>query len=178
MNALNRPGTGLSPRLHELDSVGSAQRPQDESPLSPIIAALTPDIRERNRARPVQPLPMVAVADGRRASSITYAICRIDESGRFGDKDIIDAASWISGERLQIQIVHGVVAFAPSADGPLVVEKRRRIAVPAQARRVLELEPKDKALLAAAPDSRIVIVYPKHIVDAMLRRFHSSWDNT
>ncbi|MFE3175945.1 hypothetical protein ACFXPA_12270 [Amycolatopsis sp. NPDC059090] len=141
--------------------------------MSPIIDALTPDIRERGRSRTVEPLPMIALTSEASSSSIVYAICRIDESGRFHDKDIIETAAWTPGERLQVQFIRGVAAFAPAPYGPLAVARRRSIAVPAHTRRLLGLEPKDKALLAAAPESRIVLVYPKPTIDEMIRRFHN-----
>ncbi|WP_162834438.1 hypothetical protein [Amycolatopsis circi] len=117
---------------------------------------------------------MIALISEANSSSIAYAICRIDESGRFHDKDIIETASWLPGERLQVQFIRGVAAFTPTPYGPLSVPRRRSVAVPSHTRRLLGLEPRDKALLAAAPESRIVIVYPKSAIDEMVRRFHST----
>lgn len=116
---------------------------------------------------------MIALTSEASSSSIVYAICRIDESGRFHDKDIIETAAWFPGERLQVQFISGVAAFAPTPYGPLTVARRRSISVPAHLQRLLGLESKDRALLAAAPESRIVIVYPKSAIDEMVHRFHS-----
>lgn len=160
-----------------LDSLRSPQQADEESPLSPIIQALVPDIRERSRTPAVDPLPMAALKNGGGLSSIVYAICRIDDSGRFYDREIIDTADWHPGERLRIQLVHGVVAFIPSPHGPLTVTRRRRVAVPAHARQLLSLDTKAKALLAAAPVSRVVIVYPMSTLEEMITWFHQKHEN-
>ncbi|WP_156096559.1 hypothetical protein [Amycolatopsis jejuensis] len=174
---MSSPDTGHDVQPHDLDNLGPRPQAEENSPLAPIIAALTPDIREHGRGSSTGPLPMAVPRSDLCKSSIVYALCRLDDSGRFHDQSIINAVSWRSGERLRAELIHGVAVLIPSGQGPLIVTRRRSVALPSYARKHLDLAPKDKALLAAAPKSRAVIVYPLSAIDAMISHYHADQDS-
>ena len=104
-----------------------------------------------------------------------YDIGRVDDSGRVGNRDIVEALRWQPGDKLETLLIQGAIIIRVSPDGPFSVRQRPRIIIPAAARRRYAIKPGDHVLVAAAPEYGLVIVYPLSALDEMITRYHSAY---
>jgi len=104
-----------------------------------------------------------------------YDIGRVDDSGRVGNRDIVEALRWQPGDKLETILAQGAIIIRVSSDGPFSVRQRPRIIIPATARRRWAIKPGDHVLVAAAPEYGLVIVYPLSALDEMITHYHSAY---
>lgn len=155
----------------------SATRRQDVAPTGrrpaaeEVVKALAlPAVRPAANAP--QPLPLSRLPRLPRETSMLYQICRIDSSGRIGNRTVIDALHWQPGDRLDMAFTPNAVVIRPAAAGVLHVLRRRCVVIPASARRFLDVVPPDQVLLAATPEYQVLIVHSIHAMDDMLVAFY------
>jgi bifunctional DNA-binding transcriptional regulator/antitoxin component of YhaV-PrlF toxin-antitoxin module len=101
-----------------------------------------------------------------------YDIGQVDTSGRVGSREIVAALGWRPRDRLELILTAGAIVLRACPDGLFSVPQRPRIIIPAAARHRHAIRPRDHVLLAAAPDYRIVIIYPLSALDDMIARYH------
>jgi AbrB family looped-hinge helix DNA binding protein len=121
---------------------------------------------------------MISLHQLPRDTSMLYDIGLVDTSGRIGNREIVDALRWRPGDKLETILTQGAIVIRLSAGGLFSVPQRRRIIIPAAARRRHGIRPGDHVLIAAAPDYEIVIVYPLSALDEMIARYHSAHSDT
>ncbi len=103
-----------------------------------------------------------------------YRIAALDERGRVAEQSVVRALGWDRGERLQCELLSTTaMAVRPDTAGRYTLARRGHIPLPVTARRWCHLQAGDRVLLAAAPESGVLIVYTMRALDAMVTAFHS-----
>jgi hypothetical protein len=102
----------------------------------------------------------------------TYAMARVDSSGRVTDRTISSALHWHPGDPLTITVTTGVVLIQRDPNGLLVLPTKPCISIPAAVRHHLRIATGDRLLLAATPDDDQLTIYPLATVHHALIRQH------
>lgn len=109
---------------------------------------------------------------------MTYGMGRVDASGRVADRSIVQRLGWMHGDRLDITIVSGIVLIRPNPDGAFVLSSKPYVIIPAPVRRWCGISAGDKVLLAAAPESGVLVIHTMATLDTMIVNYHSKVDST
>lgn len=120
------------------------------------------------------PLPVVDLATLYRDASIFYGMGRVDRSGRVSERSVVGRLSWASGDRLQVNVVSGVVVFQRNPHGPLVLTARSYVPIPTSVQARCGVHAGDRVLLAAAHAHGLLAVYPFSVLDKMMAQYCDS----
>ncbi|WP_146060499.1 AbrB/MazE/SpoVT family DNA-binding domain-containing protein [Amycolatopsis sp. CA-128772] len=120
-----------------------------------------------------KPLPLAALIPSTLRSQLTYAVARIDRSGRMHDQVITGVAGWRSGDTLSMALTDSYAVFHPDPRGLITVTRSKAVSIPAVARHQLMIEVGDRVLLAAHSGHGLIIAYPLATLDRALADFHS-----
>jgi hypothetical protein len=74
---------------------------------------------------------------------------------------VIDALGWAPGTGLRVDVARTDLTLRRAIDGGLAVKDHRYLWLPATTRQRLGLRPGDRVLLAAEPESKTLVVYPR-----------------
>jgi hypothetical protein len=102
-----------------------------------------------------------------------YDIGRVDDSGRVASNDIINALHWQPGTRLDVILTPRAIVIRAAPGGLFSAPRRPCIILPSHVRHPHGIKPGDHVLIAAAPEHRLVLVYPLAALDDMISRYHS-----
>ena len=120
------------------------------------------------------PLPLVGLLPTtHHDTSLTYAITRLDDSGRIYDQTTATALGWTPGQRLTITRQHHVLTIHADPDGLHTRSPRGCLTIPAVARAHCGLQLGDQLLLAAAPTHQTLLIHPITALNTMLLDYHT-----
>lgn len=120
-------------------------RPAGEMPwVIPDVMAVT------GRQTPT-PMPLAALIPSSARAHLTYAVARIDPSGRVHDRVITGVAGWCSGDRLNMALTDSYVVFHPDPRGLITVTGSKAVSIPAVARHRLGIEVGDRSFSPRFP---------------------------
>jgi hypothetical protein len=97
---------------------------------------------------------------------------RPDLSGRVSARHLVTALGWRPDDRLDIDVVDGVLLITATAAGGQVIGGRGEIGMPAPARRMCGIEPGQSVLLAACPPHGVLFVHPVSVVADLLTAWY------
>lgn len=156
----------------DLDQPHITAAGHEPDPAEDILRAVIPDVLESSIRSAPEPLPVAQLLSSRREGSISFALARVDHSGRAADRLVAAAAAWRPGEAIEVVTTSHAVVFRPHPNGLLKVTQSRRIALPAVVRHRFSIEAGDRILLAAFEEHRVVVAYPLATLDRALAAFH------
>jgi len=142
---------------------GSGRREQ-------LIGALIPPVVRRS----APPVPLVAPmlpAFGLPtavAGSLLLDVSRLDASGRFCARGLLQTLGWGPGHRVDLAVVGDAVVIGGSVTGRQAVGCRGELAVPAAARSLSGLAGDARVVLVAAVDQDVLVVHPHATVLRLL----------
>jgi hypothetical protein len=123
------------------------------------------------------PLPLTKVSESPSAPpGTTYALCRVDSSGRVTDRTITTALHWHPGDRLTITTTADAILVHRDPEGTALLPAKPCIAIPAALRRHHHIHTSDQLLLAATPDADVLAIYPLTTVHRALTDHHIGGD--
>lgn len=149
------------------------QRGGDMAAASAVVAAVSVG-HVAPVATEIRPLPVAEVASLSADSSMRYGMARVDHSGRFTERGIVDALGWTVGQRLRVDVVTPVVVLRADPSGDSVVCRKVSVALPSRVRLRCGIQSGDRVLLAAAVDLGVLVVHPVAAVEAMVVRYHAT----
>jgi hypothetical protein len=135
-----------------------------------LIGALVPPVVRRS----APPVPLVAAmlpalglptAD---AGFLLLDVSRLDGSGRFCARGLLQALGWGPGHRVDLAVVGDAVVIGGSATGRQAVGCRGELAVPAAARSLSGLAGDTRVVLVAAVGQDVLVVHPQATVLRLL----------
>jgi hypothetical protein len=138
-----------------------------------VLDALIVDAHRHSKP-PVDILPIANLFSEPSETQTVYAIARVDGAGRLHDRAIIDAASWLPGERVSATIYRSTIILLPNETGQVIISVKRTITIPSFARNHFFVHPSDRILLAAIPRHRAVIAYPAQTISKVLAEYHAA----
>jgi hypothetical protein len=86
-----------------------------------LIAALVPDAVEHPELVPAAPLPMLPAlqrVEQARSVALLVTTARMDGSGRIHERLLLRTLGWDPGQRLEMDIAHGLVVVAATRLAP------------------------------------------------------------
>ena len=141
-----------------------------ESPIPPVAyrgrAATKPAIIRAAALRGMPTAPLGALPHDDES---LYAIARIDDHGRVGDKPLMRALGWSAGQRLDLAPHRGAILVRPAPDGVFRTGRRALVQIPAPLRHWCALVPGDRVLLMATPAQDTLVVHTMATLHAMVR---------
>ena len=119
-------------------------------------------------ATPSVPLlpPMPQVERPARTSTC-YALTGLDDRGRIGDTTALRALAWPPGTPVGFVMLPGVDAVLVRPGGRSRITADGRLRLPVPVRRLLNLQARDRVLLAADPQRQLLVVCTMAALDAM-----------
>ncbi|MFF1610401.1 hypothetical protein ACFVYA_21695 [Amycolatopsis sp. NPDC058278] len=144
-----------------------------------IIPALIPDVRptrtEPRCGRPTAAPDLAQVLAVPSTTTWTYAIARVDRSGRVSEQSIIDALGWTVDDALSLTTVGvGAGTYRRAADGWYHLTPRREIRIPAAMRARCGIAKGDRLLLAACAERDTLVIYTMPELDRLISPHHET----
>lgn len=136
-----------------------------------LIAALVPDVAQPRDLAAVAPLPLLpALRRLGQAGSVELMVgtARMDHSGRVCERILLRALGWASGQRLEMDTMHGMIIVAADRHGRHVVDSRGALGLPAALRRLCGIQPGPPLVLAAASAPQVLVIHPAAVVAELL----------
>jgi hypothetical protein len=110
----------------------------------------------------------LGLAAGAEAGSFLPGMPRLDASGRFCARGLLQALGWGPGHRVDLAVVGDAVVIAGSITGRQAVGGRGELAVPAAARSLTGLAGDARVVLVAAVEQNVLVVHPQAIIVGLL----------
>ena len=142
---------------------------------SPLAGVILPEVNSAARRREVEmpPLPIGQVMQAPPEAVWTYAIARIDRSGRLSDQSIIETLGWTASDTLSLSTTgSGTGVFRRTTDGWYRLTRRREIHLPAPMRARCGINRGDRLLLAAQQAADTLVVYTMPELERLLSSGH------
>jgi hypothetical protein len=135
-----------------------------------LIAALLPNVHVEPPPPSPAPLPTLPTAPLPTSSidGLLVGMARIDHSGRLHERRLFHALSWMSGQQLALDVVHGLIVVRPAPTGPHVLDHRGALHLPAATRHMCGINPGLPVVLAASVPEQTVVIHPEKVVTRLL----------
>lgn len=118
-------------------------------------------------------LPVAELHTATRDQSVCYGFSTMDARGRLANRSPLRALAWEPGQRLAMSPANDYVVAAPCRTGTAAITRQGHIRVPAEVRHCLELQAGAQLFMVAYVPYALIVLYPLHALDAMLRAYHS-----
>jgi bifunctional DNA-binding transcriptional regulator/antitoxin component of YhaV-PrlF toxin-antitoxin module len=102
------------------------------------------------------------------AGFLLLDMSRLDASGRFCARALLQALGWGPGHRVDLAVAGDAVVIGGSVTGRQTVGSRGELAVPAAARSLTGLAGDARVVLVAAVDQDVLVVHPHATVLQLL----------
>ncbi|WP_157172793.1 MULTISPECIES: hypothetical protein [Nocardia] len=120
--------------------------------------------------RPLRkPGPPVAPAG---AAAMYYTVTTIGANGRLADSSPLKKLGWGPNQAVSIEVVDEVIVVTESSEGPYSVTSQHHLHLPAEVRRSYRIQSGDRLLAVAAPEHRLLVLYPPTSMHLILHRQH------
>jgi hypothetical protein len=116
-----------------------------------------------------KPGPPVADED---AAALYYTVTTIGGNGRLADSSPLKRLGWAPNQAVAIEVVDEVIVVTECSDGPYSVTSQHHLHLPAEVRRSYRIQSGDRLLAVAAPEQRLLVLYPPTSMHLMVRRQH------
>jgi hypothetical protein len=130
----------------------------------------------RPLSRPLPPPVVLPVLPARHLpadpDAVLLDVVRLDRSGRLSARSLLRALGWVSGHRVDIDVIDAVIAVTSSVTGRHGVDRRGDLAVPAATRRLCGVGTDQPVVLAAYPSAGLIVVHPAATVVLLLADLH------
>jgi len=114
-------------------------------------------------------LPLAPLVDPRTGATV-YAMAAVDVHGRIVSRTALGCFGWVTGMRVQMQVLARSIAVTVNGDGPQSVVSPGALRPPAALRQWCGLRPGERVLLAADQDGGVLLVHPPAVLDHVLPR--------
>lgn len=100
-----------------------------------------------------------------------YAVTAVDARGRLADASPVRKLSWAPGTSVVLHVVRGqvVVVTRSSTPGRHAITRQGHLRLPATVRHTCRLRVGARVLVAAHPDTGVLVVFTTRVLDGVLR---------
>ncbi|MGK8557238.1 hypothetical protein [Nocardia gipuzkoensis] len=106
------------------------------------------------------------------AQAMYYSVTTIGGNGRLSDSSPLKQLGWEPNQVLAIETTDEVIVVTECDDGPYAVTSQHHLHLPAEVRRSFRIQAGDRLLAVAAPEQRLLALYPPTSLHLMLHRQH------
>lgn len=135
--------------------------PSHSSRIDTSDRALPPQAGDRSR------LPLAALQDPPRASSLFYGIGELDASGRVSDRSAVWTLGWRPRTRVDMTVASGTAVVRAHPDGVFSLTGRGHVLIPAAVRHLLRWPTAMRLLLVAAPRRGELVIHSMSVLDSV-----------
>jgi hypothetical protein len=130
--------------------------------------------RAGGRGLPVAPLLTHPAETGAH-----YAVTAVDARGRLADASPVRKLAWAPGTPVVLHVVRGqvIVAARSSTPGGHAITRQGHLRLPATVRHACRLRAGARVLVAAHPESDVLVVFTTRMLDGVLRACYESLIN-
>jgi hypothetical protein len=136
-----------------------------------LIAALLPDVHAEpspHSPAPLPTLPTPALPTSTDVDGLLVGMACIDRSGRLHERRLLRALGWAPGQRLAVDVVHGLIVVQPAQTGSPALDSRCALPLPAPARHMCGIESGPPVVLAASVADQSLVIHPVTLVARLL----------
>jgi len=119
-------------------------------------------------ARSVIGLPLARVDIATETLRAAYVTTSIDPWGRLGDRSSLRILNWLQGSSVSVVPHPGSGLIVVRHGGPETITRQGHLRLPVHVRHVCHLKTGDRLLLAALVDARLLLVFTKAALDAIV----------
>ncbi|MFI5541922.1 hypothetical protein ACIA5H_36710 [Nocardia sp. NPDC051900] len=106
------------------------------------------------------------------ARAMYCSVTTIGGNGRLSDSSPLKKLGWEPNQALAIETTDEVIVVTECRDGPYAVTSQHHLHLPAEVRRSFRIQAGDRLLAVAAPEQRLLALYPPTSLHLMLHRQH------
>ncbi|GLY44507.1 hypothetical protein Amsp01_105300 [Amycolatopsis sp. NBRC 101858] len=144
-----------------------------------VVPALIPDIHppatEHRRGRSTAAPELAQVPSAPAEATWSYAIARVDRSGRVSEQSIVNELGWTADDALDLTTIGASLGtYRRAATGWYRLTARREIRLPAPMRARCGITPGDRLLLAASGVHDALVIYTMPELDRLLSPHHEA----
>jgi hypothetical protein len=116
--------------------------------------------------------------------STHYVVTAVDARGRLADASPVRVLGWAPGCPVTLHIVRGLVVVATRGDaragghGGLPITRQGHLRLPASVRHACRLHPGSRLLVAAHPDTEVIVAFTTRVLDGVLRAYYQTISTT
>ncbi|MEU3768650.1 hypothetical protein AB0E55_26640 [Amycolatopsis keratiniphila] len=139
-----------------------------------IVASLLLPVRG-SAARGVVPPPLTELGVLVESGSLGFSLVRIDETGTVAAKVALSQLGWCAGQSIRFDVSAGLlVARRTSERVAARIPSKMGVVLPARLRARCRMRSSEQVLLASLLEHDLLVVYPQHVLHAMVTAFHAS----
>lgn len=122
-------------------------------------------------ARDDTALPLPRFPDQRGFSSVAthLASSTMDDRGRLANRSAVRSLGWHRGQTIDFTVADGVITVAEQEDSPRAIGVHDFLRIPFEVRICARIDRRDRVLLVAVIDRRVLMIYSSAQVLAALR---------
>jgi hypothetical protein len=147
-----------------------------------LIAALLPDAHTEPPPHSPAPLPTLpapalptpTLPTSTDVDGLLVGMARIDRSGRLHERRLLHALGWTPGQRLALDVDHGLIVVQPSSTGSHALDSRGALPLPAAARRMSGIGSGPPVVLAASVPEQSLVIQPAALVARLLAAHYAN----
>ncbi|WP_410583726.1 hypothetical protein [Amycolatopsis sp. lyj-108] len=140
-----------------------------------IVSSLLMPVRGSGRRDPVPP-PIAELGSLVDSGSVGFSLVRINDTGTVAAKVALSQLAWCPGQSIRFDVSAGVLVVARVAGERVTgrIPTKMGVVLPARLRARCRMRVGEQVLLASLLEHDLLVVYPQHILHAMVTGFHAS----
>jgi hypothetical protein len=143
-----------------------------------LIAALLPDVHAEPSPHSPAPLPTLppppTLLTRAAADELLVGLARINRSGRLHEQRLLHTLGWTPGQRLALDVIHGLIVVQPSSTGSHALDSRGALPLPAAARHTCGIGSGPTVMLAASVPEQSLVIHPAALVARLLATHYAN----
>lgn len=148
-------------------AVGNPHVPALAGPVQQLAADGRGTSRRR-QARSVSGLPLARVDIATETLRAAYVTTSVDPWGRLGDRSLLRNLDWLPGSSVSVVPHPEFGLIVVRQGGPETITRQGHLRLPVHVRHGCHLKTGDRLLLAALVDTRLLLVFAKAALDALV----------
>ncbi|AUI59575.1 hypothetical protein B1H26_18525 [Amycolatopsis sp. BJA-103] len=109
------------------------------------------------------------------SGSVGFSLVRIDDTGTVAAKAALSQLDWCAGQSIRFEVSAGLLVVARAGeDATARIPSKMGVVLPARLRSRCRMRTGEQVLLASLIEHDLLVVYPQHVLHAMVTGFHQS----
>ncbi|WP_152521547.1 hypothetical protein [Amycolatopsis decaplanina] len=139
-----------------------------------IVASLLMPVRG-SAPRGMVPPPLAELGALVESGSVGFSLVRIDETGTVAAKVALSQLDWCAGQSIRFDVSAGLLVVGRASERVSArIPSKMGVVLPARLRSRCRMRAGEQVLLASLIEHDLLVVYPQHVLHAMVTGFHAS----
>ncbi|MFD6070296.1 hypothetical protein [Amycolatopsis lurida] len=109
------------------------------------------------------------------SGSVRFSLVRIDVTGTVAAKAALSQLGWRAGQSIRFDVSAGLLVVGRTSERLAArIPSKMGVVLPARLRSRCRMQVGEQVLLASLTEHDLLVVYPQHVLHAMVTGFHTS----